>query len=175
MRSIYLAALLLFMTFNGTAQKEFTESGSLFSGTGIGTTTPSDVLINPFLLAEKPGSEDADDNEGERKTRQSLYGIASFYSKNLEGTKTATGERFSHENLTAASNNYALNSLVRVTNVKTGKSVVVRINDRMHPRMAKKGRVVDLTLSAAKKIGLTVVAGLTNVKVDLLSQKPDQN
>jgi rare lipoprotein A (peptidoglycan hydrolase) len=95
-----------------------------------------------------------------------FFGIASFYSRNLEGTKTATGETFYHRDLTAASNNFKLNTLVRVTNILTGKSVVVRINDRMHPRMAKKGRIVDLTIAAAKKIGLTVFSGITKVKVE---------
>lgn len=168
MRSVYLVLLLMVITFNGYAQKEFNEKGSGSVTSEIGTKPG--LLINPALLSEKTESDD----NGEKKSRHSLLGIASFYSKSLEGTQTATGETFSHENLTAASNNYDLNSLVRVTNVKTGKSVIVRINDRMHPRMAKKGRVVDLTLSAAKKIGLTVVAGLAKVKVDLLSQKPDQ-
>jgi rare lipoprotein A len=95
-----------------------------------------------------------------------FFGIASFYSRNLEGTKTATGETFYHKDLTAASNSFKLNTLVRVTNILTGKSVVVRINDRMHPRMARKGRIVDLTISAAKKIGLTVFSGITKVKVE---------
>lgn len=170
MRSIYLGFVLLLMTFNGYSQKEFNEKGTGIYSTAI--TTTADILINPALLTEKTEKENKD---SEKKIGKSLFGIASFYSKSLEGTETATGERFSHGNLTAASNNYALNSIVRVTNVNTGKSVVVRINDRMHPRMAKKGRVVDLTLTAAKKIGLTVVAGLAKVKVDLLSQKPNQN
>lgn len=95
-----------------------------------------------------------------------LNGVASFYSKNLEGTETATGETFHHTNYTAASNNFDLNTWVRVTNMRNGKSVIVRINDRMHPRMAKKGRVVDLTISAAKKIGLTNHLGLARVKVE---------
>jgi len=105
------------------------------------------------------------------KKDKSLLGIASFYSPNLEGTETATGEIFEHACLTAASNNFKLNTWVKVTNLRNGKSVVVRINDRMHPRMAEKGRVVDLTLSAAKKIGLTFLAGLAKVKVEPVNAK----
>ena len=97
--------------------------------------------------------------------QQVLKGIASFYSKNLEGTKTATGEIFHHNQMTAASNNFKLNTWVRVTNLRNDKSVVVRINDRMHKRMAKKGRIIDLTRSAAKKLGF-LSRGLTKVSVE---------
>lgn len=100
------------------------------------------------------------------KKFKTVSGVASFYSKSFEGTKTATGEIFRHKNLTAASNNFPLNTWVRVTNLKNDKCVIVRINDRMHPRMAKKGRVVDLTATAAKKIGLTGKIGLMKVKVE---------
>ena len=100
-----------------------------------------------------------------------LLGIASFYSPELEGTETATGEIFEHDGLTAASNNFKLNTWVKVTNLRNGKSVVVRINDRMHPKMAEKGRVVDLTLSAAKNIGLSLLAGLAKVKVEPVTVK----
>ncbi len=59
---------------------------------------------------------------------------------------------------------------MRVTNLSTGKSAVVRINDRMHPKMAKKGRVIDLTISAAKKIGLSVLSGVTKVKIEKIDR-----
>lgn len=94
-----------------------------------------------------------------------LYGIASFYSANLDGTKTATGEIFRHSKLTAASNHFKLHTWVRITNVRNGKSVIVRINDRMHKRMAAKGRVVDLSHSAAKILGF-LTKGITRVKVE---------
>jgi rare lipoprotein A len=110
-------------------------------------------------------------NKTSPKKDKGLFGIASFYSPELEGTETATGEIFEHACLTAASNNFKLNTWVKVTNLRNGKSVVVRINDRMHPRMAEKGRVVDLTLSAAKKIGLTFLAGLAKVKVEQVNAK----
>ena len=104
---------------------------------------------------------------------KTINGIASFYSKTLEGTKTATGETFKHANYTAASNNLPLNTWVRVTNLKTGKSVIVRINDRMHPRMAKKGRVIDLTITAAKRIGLTSKIGITKVLLEVIDKDED--
>ncbi len=93
-----------------------------------------------------------------------VYGIASFYSANLDSTLTATGEYYTHGKLTAASNHFKLGTWVRVTNLKNGRSVIVRINDRMHTRMAKKGRVVDLSRSAAKLLGF-MKGGLTRVQV----------
>jgi len=97
---------------------------------------------------------------------KSVLGIASYYSPKFEGIKTATGEFFHQKNLTGASNSFKLNSWVRVTNLKNGTSVIIRINDRMHPGMAKKGRVVDLTSAAAKKIGLSTKVGVIKVRVE---------
>lgn len=100
-------------------------------------------------------------------TGKVVKGIASFYSANLDGTKTATGEIFRNSRLTGASNNLKLNTWVKVTNLKNGKTVVVRINDRMHPRMKKKGRVIDLSRVAAKKLDF-MEDGLTKVKLEVI-------
>ncbi len=101
---------------------------------------------------------------------KTVKGIASFYSSNLDGTKTATGEIFRNSKLTAASNNFKLNTWVRVTNLRNGKCVIVRINDRMHKRMAKKGRVVDLSRAAAKKLDF-MKRGLVKVKVEEIDKE----
>jgi rare lipoprotein A (peptidoglycan hydrolase) len=100
-----------------------------------------------------------------------LTGIASFYSANLDGTKTATGERYRNARFTAASNQIKLNTWVKVTNLDNGKSVIVRINDRMHTRMQAKGRVVDLSRAAAQQLGF-MKKGLTKVQVEILPSKP---
>jgi rare lipoprotein A len=99
-----------------------------------------------------------------------VIGIASYYSKSLQGSKTATGEIYKHEEMTAASNNFKLNTWVRVTRIKTGVSIIVRINDRMHPAMKKKGRVVDLSRSAAAKLGF-IANGLTKVRVEIVEKQ----
>lgn len=96
-----------------------------------------------------------------------VTGIASFYSKILDGTLTSTGERYKNAKYTAASNFFKLNTLVRVTNLKNGMSVLVRINDRMHPSMMRKGRVIDLSQSAAKKLLLNS-HGIVRVNVEAL-------
>lgn len=97
-----------------------------------------------------------------------ITGLATFYANKFEGNKTATGETFHHSDLTAASNLFALNTWVKVTNILTGKSIIVRINDRMHPNMSKKGRVLDLTLTGAKQLKI-VNRGVAKVKIEPVS------
>ncbi len=94
-----------------------------------------------------------------------VQGIASFYSTNLDSTLTATGEVFLNRKYTAASNIYKLNSIVRVTNLRNGRSVLVRINDRMHSNMLRKGRIIDLSQAASKRIKIKSM-GLERVVVD---------
>ncbi len=102
-----------------------------------------------------------------------VKGIASFYSSNLDGTQTATGEIYRNNKFTGASNNLKLNTWVRVTNIKNGKTVIVRINDRMHPAMKKKGRVIDLSRTAAKKLDF-IKSGLTKVILEVI-EPPQRN
>ena len=96
-----------------------------------------------------------------------IEGVSSFYSKNLNGTKTSTGERFYNNKYTAACNLFKLNTIVRVTNLQNGKTVLVRINDRMHPNMLRKGRVIDLSQSAAKQL-VFKSNGLVKVMLDAI-------
>ncbi len=93
-----------------------------------------------------------------------LFGQASFYSDKFNGRKTASGEIFNQKNLTAACNQLPLGTRIKVTNIKNGDTVIVKVNDRLHPKMK---RVVDLSKAAAKKIGLTT-AGVTRVKVEVV-------
>jgi rare lipoprotein A (peptidoglycan hydrolase) len=94
-----------------------------------------------------------------------VTGIASFYSANLDSTLTATGEIFLNRKYTAASNIYKLNSIVRVTNLRNGRSVLVRVNDRMHPNMLRKGRIIDLSQAASKRLKIKSI-GIERVVVD---------
>ena len=97
------------------------------------------------------------------------YGMASFYSKNLEGSETSTQETFRHNKLTCASNRFKLNTWLRVTNISNNKSIIVRVNDRMHPRMDAKGRIVDLSYLGAKKLNF-IEKGTTKVKVEIVAK-----
>ena len=84
--------------------------------------------------------------------RTSHTEVASWYGPGFAGRRTSTGEIYNPEGLTAASNTLPLGSHVRVTNPDTGRSVVVRINDR-GPFV--RGRSLDLSHGAAQQIGLT--------------------
>ena len=98
---------------------------------------------------------------------EEVVGTASYYCKSFDGNTTASGEIYSNEELTAASNVFKLNTWVKVTNLNNLKSVVVKINDRMHPRMLKKGRVIDLSHSAAREIAM-LEKGIIKVRVQVL-------
>ena len=89
-------------------------------------------------------------------------GWACMYSNNLHGGKTASGERFDVKKLTAAHLKLPLGSEVKVTNLNTGKSVVVRINDR---GPYSKKFIIDLSPAAAKKIGFSQREGITKVRL----------
>ena len=84
-------------------------------------------------------------------------GHASWYGPGFHGRLTANGERFNTHALTAAHRTLPFGSRVRVVNQKTGRSVVVRINDR-GPFI--KGRIIDLAHSAARQIGMSGVASV---------------
>jgi rare lipoprotein A len=94
----------------------------------------------------------------------SQVGVASWYGREFQGRKTASGERFNMYDLTAAHPSLPFGSRVKVTNLENGKSVIVRINDR-GPHV--KGRIIDLSYAAAKKIGM-VQSGTARVKVELI-------
>lgn len=95
-----------------------------------------------------------------------LYGTASFYANKFHGRKTASGEIFNQTKFTCACNVLPMGTWVRVTNMRNGKSVVVKVNDRLHPKMR---RLLDLTRAGAQKLGY-VSAGLTRVKVEVLGK-----
>lgn len=91
-------------------------------------------------------------------------GVASWYGPGFHGRRTANGEVYDQYELTAAHRTLPLGTRIKVTNERTGKFVVVRINDR-GPFI--KGRVVDLSRGAAKVIGLTAT-GVAPVKVSVV-------
>lgn len=93
-----------------------------------------------------------------------LVGVASFYGKKFQGRRTASGAIFDNTALTAAHRSLPFGTRVKVTSLKSGLSVVVRINDR-GPFIA--GRIIDLSRAAAKKISLAR-SGTLRVKLEIL-------
>jgi rare lipoprotein A len=91
----------------------------------------------------------------------STYGVASFYSYDPH---TASGEKFNAQELTAAHRTLPFGTRLRVTDVATGRSVTVRVNDR-GPFV--RGRVVDVSRGAAQTLGITG-KGVAKVKIDVV-------
>ena len=101
-----------------------------------------------------------------KKSLQTKYGSASFYGPGFHGRKTASGEVFNQNALTAAHRTLPFGTKLQVTCTTTGRSVVVRVNDR--GPFAGRNRVLDLSVGAAKAIGM-IEKGVTNVKYEVLN------
>jgi peptidoglycan lytic transglycosylase len=119
--------------------------------------------------AGKPGTEKNSTTPAARvkKTAKIQYGMASFYHNKFQGRKTSSGEAYDQDKMTAAHNGLPLNTWVRVTNIKNGRSVIVKINDRLHHRNE---RLVDLSRTAASQLGY-IGRGLARVKVEVLGKE----
>jgi rare lipoprotein A len=92
-------------------------------------------------------------------------GYASWYGNRFHGRKTANGERFDQNAMTAAHRTLPFGSKVRVWNKKNGRSVVVRINDR--GPFGKRRRIIDVSRGAARKLDM-IEAGVVPVRLEVL-------
>ena len=137
------------------------------SAAGIGCTIARALAVSAFVLAvallvgcaSGGRSSSGGDRHGATTT-----GVASYYAHKYHGRATASGERFDMNAMTAAHRTLPFGTRVRVTNRNNGKSVLVRINDR---GPFAKGRVIDLSLGAAKKLAM-VDAGLAKVELQVI-------
>jgi rare lipoprotein A len=117
----------------------------------------------PASSVPVPSAEEAQASLGnEATTGWAQQGIASWYGPGFQGRRTANGERFDTNQLTAAHKTLPFGSRVRVTSLINGKQIVVRINDR-GPFIP--GRIIDLSRAAAQAIGLS---GVKQVKIERL-------
>jgi rare lipoprotein A len=137
-------------------------------------------LLMPLLLLatlvlhaqRKKAAEPVKHEEVKEKKQKVLFGRASYYADKFNGRQTASGEDYDHKKPTAACNVVPLGTWIRVTNMRNGRKVVVRVNDRMHPKMT---RIVDLSRSSAEKLRYTN-RGLADVKVEVVGlKKPKEN
>ena len=106
-----------------------------------------------------------------KKEKNIKYGIASFYASKFQGRPTHNDEIYDSAKYTAACNVFPLNTWLKVTNLKNKKSIIVKVNDRMHP---KNKRLVDLSKIAAKKLGF-ISRGITKVKVEVLNEYKERD
>jgi rare lipoprotein A len=114
----------------------------------------------PAPQAPAPQAHEEAAPAGKPATTQ--VGTASWYGPGFHGQETASGETFDQHALTAAHRTLPLGTVAKVTNLETGQSVTVKINDR-GPYV--KGRQLDLSQAAAKQIGLTK-KGIAKVKIE---------
>lgn len=131
---------------------------------------PTSLALNSPLLMAQNDVVTNDEDVLERLTavasntvsKFKQTGLASWYGRKFHGRKTASGERFDMNAMTAAHRSLPLNCYVKVTNKSNGKSVVVKVNDRgpFHGN-----RVLDLSYGAAKKLGITS-KGVGNVAIE---------
>jgi rare lipoprotein A len=98
-------------------------------------------------------------------------GLASWYGSRHHGKRTASGEVFNQDKLTAAHRTLPWGSIVKVTNLANGKSVEVRINDR---GPFTKGRIIDVSRAAARSLGM-VEQGITTVHIEWLPDPEKSN
>ena len=134
---------------------------------------PASLALNSPLLATDSSQVTNDEDVLERLTavasnsvgKFKQTGLASWYGRQFHGRKTASGETFDMNALTAAHRSLPLNCYVKVTNKNNGKSVVVKVNDR-GPFHGK--RVMDLSYGAAKQLGITS-KGVGNVSIERVS------
>src|SRR6266404_8163409 len=117
-------------------------------------------VVNRSVRVAKKHTPFAPDKNA-TETQVASHGLASFYT---EGTQTANGEKFDTQELTAAHRTLPFGTRLRVTNVATGRSVTVRVNDR-GPFI--RGRVVDVSYAAAETLGM-VGGGVAKVKLDVV-------
>lgn len=134
-----------------------------FPATFLYTRLASVLLL--LLFAHDVFSQDT--TAAKKPVQKVFYGQASFYANKFSGRRTANGEIFDQKKMTCACNAVKLGTWLKVTNVRTKKSVLVKVNDRIHPRMR---RVVDLSSGAAKKIGITSKNGVARVKVEVMGK-----
>ena len=108
-------------------------------------------------------SESSDD-ETNSKSLETVKGIASYYADKYNGRQTSNGEVYDMYGLTAAHKTYPFNTIVRITNLSNGKSVKLRINDRMP---GYNPRLIDVSYGAAIKLGM-LTSGIAEVKLEVL-------
>jgi len=114
----------------------------------------------------RPGAAGTEERAGPpppaEPERRVEVGLASYYARSLQGRRTASGTRYDGRAMTCAHRTHPFGTVLRVTNVESGKSITVKVTDR---GPFASGRVVDLSWAAARALGI-LEQGLARVKVE---------
>jgi rare lipoprotein A len=128
------------------------------------------VLASSAYSGDLRAQDEVHTDSRQKPSAKIQYGTASYYADKFEGRPTMSDEIFHQSKMTGAHNSLPLGTWVRVTNLRNKKSVVVKINDRLHP---KNKRLVDLSKAAASQLGY-VGSGLTKVRLEVLGRNYQQ-
>jgi len=137
---LFLLGAALLLVFSGCSQKKAGFSRTKYTSVARHKATMRSYRVKGKVY--KPTYVSVHDT---------MRGISSWYGPNFHGKQTSNGERYNMHAMTAAHKTWPMDTMVRVDNLKNGKSVVVRINDR-GPFVS--GRVIDCSYAAGKAIGL---------------------
>ncbi len=121
-------------------------------------------LASLALVAFDPGGAAAGDAKSRIRHVKRQTGLASWYGPGFFDRRTASGERFDPTEMAAAHRTLPFGTRIRVTNLDNGRRVVLRVNDR---GPFQKGRVIDVTPMAAKRLGFKHL-GVARVRIDVL-------
>ena len=139
----------------------FFSVASLGAGAASGPNSSEAAKVTMPRVVQASGHESSKKNS---KAISYQVGTASWYGEQFQGKETASGEPFNMEDFTAAHLTLPLGTLVKVTNLRNGRSVVVRINDR---GPVIEGRIIDVSYNAARALGFKD-SGLQKVRIDVV-------
>jgi rare lipoprotein A len=155
-----VAAALVALTASGPAQAVSTADTARVANLASVVAELPEQTAPLFVPAPEAAAPQASAGRYEEIGR----GVASYYGNELAGNRTASGERFNPNGMTAAHRSLPLGTKLRVTNLSNGQDVIVRVNDR---GPFAKSRLIDLSLGAARDIGM-VRTGTARVSVEIL-------
>jgi rare lipoprotein A len=162
-----VALVVLFSARTVQADASVPKLVSIAPSASLSTSAAPASLATPASLADKeprgPQNTPTADAKG---WSDRIHGVASWYGGVFNGRKTASGETYDMNAMTACHPSLPFGSIVRVINVRNHRSVVVRITDRGD--LVEEGRIIDLSYGAAQKLGMTW-NGLAHVDLQVLS------
>jgi rare lipoprotein A len=134
-------------------------------GAAQGNSGSDHDRISP-VRKHKPKPATKSTHANVKRARPYQVGTASWYGSYFDGKETASGEPFDMYDLTAAHPTLPLGTMVKVTNLRNGRAVVVRVNDR---GPVVEGRIIDLSYQAARELHLEH-QGIQTVRLDIVSE-----